>query len=105
MILNIIKIVLFALVNAGGYFVIPIMINLAVKWDVFPEVGAGKMYQDLIFMLTGAGTFVWAAAGLASVGYFFVKGELRTWLILAPLYVTTIYGLGVLIYFNFIPVY
>ncbi len=99
--LNIIKIILFVLVNAAGAFVVPTLANLALMMDVFPSLPIGPIRSSFGLWL-GAHLWVWGLAALGSIGYFFVNSELKTWLLLAPLYMTAIYGVAVLVYFNFI---
>jgi hypothetical protein len=102
--LNVIKIILFLLVNIAGYHVIPIMFWIAVTGGLF-SLPSGPALISFQMMLFGIGTWVWIGAALASVGYFFVPSrDLRTWLILAPMYCPAIYGVGVLLYYRFFAV-
>lgn len=100
--LQIVKILLFVTVNVAGYFVIPLILGFLFKYDLYPNLShdAKEAFQD---WLMGGGVWAWIAAAAASVGYFFVQGELRTWLILAPLYVPFIFGMSVVLYFTYVP--
>ncbi|HEY8191916.1 MAG TPA: hypothetical protein VIG74_05780 [Alphaproteobacteria bacterium] len=100
--INVIKIVLFLLVNMAGYYTIPMLVWITVTAGIFPQIPPGPIMESFKMMLLGGGTWVWIAAALASVGYFFVPPrELRTWLILAPMYCPAIYGMSVLLYYKF----
>ena len=100
--IHLIKIVLFLLVNLGGYNVINLTVWMAVTLGIFPELPPGQELEDFKSLLFQGGFVVWAICALASTGYFVVPHrELRTWLILAPLYGTFLYAAGLMIYFNF----
>ncbi|QQG36672.1 MAG: hypothetical protein HYS17_02550 [Micavibrio aeruginosavorus] len=101
LLLNIIKMALFLLVNAAGYFAIPTVIALAAKFDMLPLVG-GTNFQVYQFLMLTIPIPLWACTALISIGYFFTAGELRSWLLLAPLYTTVLYGIGVIAYFHFV---
>lgn len=101
---HVVKLVLFLLINVAGWFAIPLAINLAHMMNVYPDLPDGAALHEFAVMLLGVGPWVWVAAALASVGYFFTRGELRAWLILAPLYVPTIYAILVITYFNFVKI-
>ncbi|MCM2343072.1 MAG: hypothetical protein NDJ24_00760 [Alphaproteobacteria bacterium] len=101
MLLNIIKVVLFLLVNAAGYFAVPTIIALAAKFNLIPFV-EGPDFQAFQFLLLTVPIPLWACTAVVSIGYFFTAGELRSWLLLAPLYVTVIYGIGAITYFHFV---
>jgi hypothetical protein len=102
---NVIKILLFILVNAGGFEILPTMYVIAAKFDFLPQLPTDAMVQSFSFWFFKLGPWVWVASALASVGYFFTQGEMKTWFILAPLYIPFIYDVGVIVYFNFAPVY
>lgn len=101
MLLNIVKIVLFLLVNAAGYFAVPTIIALTAKFNLMPFV-EGIEFQTFQFLILTVPIPLWACTALVSIGYFFTAGELRSWLLLAPLYVTVLYGIGVITYYHFV---
>lgn len=104
MVLNLIKIVLFLIVNAAGWFTIPVIINLAVKFGRLPDVATKRpeFFEIYQFLLLSMSIPVWAIAALASVGYFFAAREARPWLLLAPIYVPALYSIGIITYFHFV---
>lgn len=104
MVLNLIKIVLFLIVNAVGFYTIPVIINLAVKLGRLPDVATARpeYFETYQFLLLGMAIPVWAVAALISIGYFFASREIRTWLLLAPIYVPALYGTGIITYFHFV---
>lgn len=100
--IHLIKIILFLLVNIGGYNVIHLMTWIAVTLGVFPELPPGQDIEDFKSLLFEGGFIVWAVCALVSAGYFVVPHrELRTWLILAPMWGTFLYGLVLMVYYNF----
>jgi len=101
--LNVIKVLLFVMVNAAGFFVSSVVINLAVMMNVFPKVPQGPDMESFRTLLMAGSMWVWGASALVSVGYFFVERYTRAWLLLAPLYVPAIYTICVMLYFNFKP--
>jgi len=97
---NIIKFILFLLVNAGGYYTIPVIMHVVIMTETYPQLS--PVENDMMrHWLFGIGTWVWVAAAFLSVGYFFVPGKIKVWLILAPLYIPAIYGVSTLIYFTY----
>lgn len=99
MFMKLVQIALFLIVNTFGFFIVPLIANTAIiKFDLIPA----RLAQTPYVLIDALGLYIpfWAAAALASVGFFFTKGETRAWLILAPLYVPAIYGFGVLAYFH-----
>ncbi len=104
MTLNLIKIVLFLLVNAAGWFTVPVVINLAVKLGRLPDVATTRpeYFETYQFLLLGMAIPVWAIAALFSIGYFFATREARAWLLLAPIYVPALYSVGIITYFHFV---
>jgi hypothetical protein len=101
--LHIIKIILFLIVNLGGYFAIAILFHLCVMLGVLPQMPTDELQHQFLTWLFGIGTWVWLAAAFISIGYFLVQDKYtRVWLILAPLYVPFIFGIGVMIYFNYL---
>ncbi len=100
--MNIIKVILFILVNVTGFYTNAIMINVAAKWDWVPQLPQGEHVQTFQLWYMGGGMWVFIAAALISVGYFFAKNELKNWLLLAPMYITATYCFAVLFYFNYI---
>ena len=100
--IHLIKILLFLLVNFGGYNMIGLTVWITRTLGIFPDVPAGPDREEFFFYLYDGGFVAWAVCALVSIGYFIVPHrELRTWLILAPMYGTFIYGVGTMIYFNF----
>lgn len=99
MFLKIVQFLLFVIVNAFGFFVVPLIANTAFKFDLVP---ARLAQNDPSILLQAFAYYIpfWAVAAVASIGFFFTRGETRAWLILAPLYVPAIYGAAVLIYFH-----
>ncbi len=100
--LNIIKVILFVIVNVAGLYTIPVLANMALKMDVFPSLPPGHHTEVFKFWFLGIGMWVWIACAFVSVGYFFFRNEIKNWLLLSPLFGTAIFGTAVLIYFNFI---
>lgn len=101
MIIKLIKFTLFVIVNLFGFYIVPLIYNTGVKFRMMPDQLAPD--QELAMSMTfNAYMPFWALAALASVGFFFTRGEMRAWLILAPLYVTAIYGFGTLLYFHLV---
>lgn len=101
MIIKLIKFSLFVIVNLFGFYVVPLIANTAVKFRMMPDQLTPD--QEVAFsMALSAYMPFWALAALASIGFFFTRGEMRAWLILAPLYVTALYGFGTLIYFHLV---
>lgn len=101
MFMNLVKFAFFVIVNLFGYYVVPLIYNTAVKFRMMPDQLDAN--QELLMSQFFAGYVIfWALAAVASIGFFFTRGETRAWLILAPLYVTAIYGFGTLIYFHFV---
>src|SRR4051812_13976861 len=100
---HVVKLILFLLVNLAGWFVIPLFINLAHMLNVYPDLPE-ELLHTFAIMLLQIGPWIWVAAAMASVGYFFTRGELRIWLLLAPMYVPAIYSTLVITYFNFVKI-
>lgn len=99
--LNIIKIILFVLVNIAGFYTTSVIAGVALKLGVFPQLPVGPHMEYFKWVYFGGGPWVWIAAAIVSVGYFFAGDKLKNWLLLAPMYTTAIYCTIVLIYFNF----
>ena len=98
-----IKIALFLIVNAVGFYTIPTIITVCVMWDMLPDVtDKGDLFYTYQFLIITAAIPVWALASLASVGYFFTSSTVRTWLLLAPIYVPAIYAASIITYFHFV---
>lgn len=102
--IHVIKIILFLITNAIGFYTTPVIINLAVLMGRLPDVAATKpeAFETFQFLLLSMSIPVWGMAALASIGYFLATGSLRPWLILAPIYVPAIYEISVITYFHFI---
>ena len=100
--IHLIKIILFLLVNFGGYNVITLTVWITRQIGIYPALPPGIDFEEFNFLLYEGGFLVWALCALVSIGYFIVPHkELRTWLILAPLYGTFLYTAGLMVYFNF----
>jgi|GEM_PF-2362668 len=100
--IHLIKILLFLLVNLGGYNVINMLVWMTVTLGIYPSLPRGQDYESFQFLLLDGGFFIWLLCAIASAGYFVIRHkELRTWLILAPLYGTFTYGAGLMIFYNF----
>lgn len=99
--INIIKVILFVLVNVAGFYAIPIVGSIAAKIDAMPSLPTATDYNTFKLWFAGGGLWVYGIGALASIGYFFTRDELKHWLLFAPMYLTVIYGVGVLIYFNY----
>lgn len=101
MVAKLVKFALFIIVNLFGFYVVPLIANTAIKYRLMPD----QLLPDQELAMAEALTMYmpfWAIAAVASIGFFFTRGEMRAWLILAPLYVTAIYGFGILIYFHLV---
>ncbi len=102
MINNIVKILLFLLVNAAGWYTAPTIYVLATMWNVMPAIPESAD-PSFTFLAITMMIPIWACSALASIGYFFAASpETRLWLLLAPIYVPAIYLISVLTYFHFI---
>jgi len=98
--INIIKVILFIIVNVAGWFTIQVVALIAMKYSMFPQLPLMDM-QVLKWWYFSVSIWVWMGAALISIGYFFTKDELKTWLLLAPMYITAIYCVATLVYFKF----
>ena len=101
MIIKLIKFSLFVIVNLFGFYVVPLIYNTAIKFRVMPDQLTPDQ-EVAMSMAFNAYMPFWALAALASIGFFFTRGEMRAWLILAPLYVTALYGFGTFVYFHLV---
>lgn len=100
--IHFIKIALFLITNAAGFYTIPTMLVLATMLHLIPDVPDPESFETFQFLIITMAIPVWGAAALVSIGYFFSPATMRPWLILAPIYVPAIYGLSVLTYFHFV---
>ncbi len=99
--INIIKIALFLIVNAAGYWTAPTVYVLATKFDMMPHITDEYLAAaDMLFLKIGP--LVWPAMAVVSIGYFFASKEWRPWLLLAPIYVPALYISGIIAYFYFV---
>ena len=98
--LNIIKIILFIIVNVAGWFSVQVIALLAIKYSVFPQLPPLDM-ELLKWWYFTVGIWVWMACALVSIGYFFTLNELKNWLLLAPMYGTALYCVSTLVYFQY----
>jgi hypothetical protein len=94
------KIILFLLVNAAGYFSVALVPNLAILLHLFPKFDPGQDVTTFQLWMGGGGMWVWIAMALVSLGYFFVRGSARTLLLLAPLFIPALYVAAVILYFS-----
>lgn len=99
MILNLVKIALFLIVNAAGFFTVSTVYVLATKFGVMPNTDEYAETAHMMFFRIGP--FVWPVAALFSIGYFFASRDVRPWLLLAPIYVPALYTIGIIVYFHF----
>lgn len=101
MFIKLVKFALFVIVNLFGFYVVPLISNTAIKFRLMPD---SLLPDQELAMVAALGMYVpvWAVAAVASIGFFFARGEMRAWLILAPLYVTAIFGIGTLVYFHMV---
>ncbi len=104
MTLNLIKIALFLLVNAVGWFTIPLIINMGVIMGLMPNelTIPPEYFETYKFLLITMAIPIWALAALVSIAYFFAARDIRTWLLLAPIYVPALYSISVITYFHFV---
>lgn len=90
-----IRVIIFALVNLIGAFVIPLMFHLAHIMGVLPEL------TDSFMAWWGAGGLIcWFLFMLVSIVYFFVASKKRFIYLSLPICMPFIYGVIVLIRFN-----
>ncbi|GEM_PF-1690059 len=101
--LNIIKTILFIIVNIAGFYSIAVVGNMAVKIDIYPEFPPETYEYDLfIYWFYFVGMCIWIACALASISYFFMENEWKNWILLSPMFIPGIYGTAVVIYFFFV---
>lgn len=102
--IHLIKILLFGIVNAAGFYAIPIMANIAVITEMYPRFSSEAGVNTFNNLFYGGGQIAWGIAAVASLGYFVAKNvELRVLLILAPIFMPVLYGVGLIIYCHFSP--
>lgn len=95
------NIALLLAVNAVGFFILPLIIVLSIKFGLFPHVPDGPLLHQFSVWLTMIGPLISIPASFFSIGYIFSRTELRFWLLLTPLYVPAIYIILLLTYFTF----
>jgi len=101
--LNIIKTLLFIIVNIAGWYTIPVVAGVSMKIGVFPEFMPGSVHDELFkFWFGGVGMWVWLGCFVVSISYFFLENEWKNWILLSPMFVTGIYGIATVVYFAFI---
>lgn len=101
MLMNLIKITLFLIVNAAGFYTVSVVYVLATKFGFMPDITDQFVdTADLLFFKIGP--FIWPATALVSIGYFFAPSDARPWLLLAPIYVPVLYTLSIIAYFHFL---
>lgn len=99
--MNIIQVILFVIVNIAGFYTTPVVANIAARIGLWPDLPPGIHMETFKLWYFGGGPWLWIASALVSIGYFFAKDELKNWLLLAPMYVTAIYCVGAIVFFNF----
>lgn len=100
--IQLVKILLFGIVNAAGFTALPILANVAIMLNMHPKFSSAIEQEHFKFYFFGIGTWVWIAAAVLSLGYFFAKSaETRFLLILAPLFAPIIYGVGLMVYAHY----
>lgn len=99
---TVVKLLLFSIVNAVGFYVSAVMANVALMLDSFPHFGSEMARDQFKTVFFGGSMWVWIVAAILSVGYFFVRSaELRVLLILAPVFAPIIYCVSVIAYYKF----
>ena len=99
--INLIKIALFLIVNAAGFFTASVVYVLATKFNMMPNITDEYLAAaDTLFFTVGP--FIWPAMALVSIGYFFASKDWRPWLLLAPIYVPALYIIAIILYFYFV---
>ena len=97
--IHLIKILLFGIVNAAGFYAIPIIANVAVITELYPRFSSEADVNTFNNLFYGGGQIAWGIAAVASLGYFVARNvELRVLLILAPIFVPVIFGVGLMTY-------
>lgn len=99
--LNIIKVILFVLVNIAGWFTLQVVGAVAMKIGVFPQLPGDHM-EIFKYWYFYVGLWIWMAAAAVSVAYFFASDEKKNWFLLAPMYVMATYASLTILYFSFI---
>lgn len=99
---NILKIIIYVLVNIAGFYVTPVTPSVAHMLGVFPEFGEEQIasLELMRSWMFGGGIWVWLVFAFISTGYFFVQGKLRFWLLSLPVAVPVLYQIVMLIRFN-----
>lgn len=97
---NIIRVILFVLVNVAGWYGIQIIAVLAMKYGIFPQLPA-EYNEMLKFWYFGIGMWVLIGSAIVSIGYFFARDEIKNWLLFAPMYITGSYCVATIIYFKY----
>ena len=100
--LNIIKVILFVIVNIAGFHTLAIAVGVSAKLGFLPQLPEGYHLETFKFWYFGIGSWVFIGCMLISIAYFFSRSELKNWLLLLPMFGTGIYAFATLIYFNFI---
>lgn len=95
-----IQVVIFVLVNLIGFYILPVMINLFIFWDILPDITAAGIQEQFKTYWFAGGMLCWFICALISLTYFFVKGKKRFAFLTAPIYGTILYGLFMVVYFN-----
>lgn len=95
------KILLFIIVNAVGLYILPLLANLAILTGAYPDFTPGSLqWERFNFWMYGIGTWLWIAAALTSIGFFFTQPPIRYGLLAAPIFVPLLFGIITLSYFN-----
>lgn len=99
--LNVIRVILFVIVNLAGWFTIPASYHMADKTGFVPELPPGLPMETFKYWFFGMGMWVWIACAVVSIAYFFMENEWKNWVLLSPMFITALFCAGILIYFNF----
>lgn len=96
------SVLLFLLVSALGFEVIPLLAAVLLKLQLAPDLfNTPEGLQYLRTWIFGSGTWIWLASVPGALGYFFTPPPQRLWLLTAPLYVPLLYGMCAIAYFSF----
>ena len=62
--IHVIKIALFAIVNALGFYALPTLANVAIMLDVYPQFSTATDLNTFNNLFYGIGMWVWVAAAV-----------------------------------------
>ncbi len=101
---HIVHVILYLLVNIAGFLMIHVVPDIARQLHLYPDY-ISEVRREALNRAYYTSAFLGLILGTAaSTVYFMVNKknrELRTWLLLAPLYMTFICAMGVILYFKF----